>query len=75
MTIHKNKTVPTFTTRLPELMTAADYDAAHRKKTVRLRLKVTDEGLEIIGDTPYPQLLDQLLTGLEPETIERVLCG
>jgi hypothetical protein len=65
----------TFVDQLPDLMTLEDYQVAHRRKTIRIRLTVTDEGLEIIGDSPYPQLLEELLAALDPETIEMTLCG
>ncbi len=60
---------------LPDLMTWDDYEAAERRKVIRFRLTVTDEGLEIIGDSPYPHLLEKLLERLGPEAIEMMLCG
>lgn len=60
---------------LPDLMTPEHYHDAHQRKIIRFQLKVGDEGLEIIGDSPYPGLVDELLESLGPEVIERVLCG
>lgn len=65
----------TYVNHLPDLMTWDDYEAADRQKRVRFRLTVTDDGLEIIGDSPYPHLLEELLQALEPEVIEMMLCG
>jgi len=33
------------------------------------------EGLEIIGDSPYPEQLDELLARLSPADVEMALCG
>jgi hypothetical protein len=30
---------------------------------------------EIIGDSPYPHLLEELLTKLGPAAVEMMLCG
>ncbi len=64
-----------FVDHIPDLMTWDDYEVAHRRKLLRFRLEVTDDGLEIIGDSPYPQLLEDLLEALSPEAIEMMLCG
>ncbi len=64
-----------YTDHIPDLMTWEDYEVAHRRKLVRIRLQVTEEGLEIIGDSPYPHLLEELLEALGPEAIEMMLCG
>ena len=45
---------------LPDLMTWDDYAVTHERKLVRFQLKVTDQGLEILGDSPYPHLLEAL---------------
>lgn len=75
MTERSTKPAVTYVNHLPDLMTWKDYEAAHQQKVVRLCLKVTDEGLEIIGDSPYPCLLEELLEALGPRAIEMMLCG
>ena len=72
-----NEKKPTieYVEHIPDLMTWADYEAAHQRKIIRVRLQVTDNGLEIIGDSAYPHLLEQLLEALDPETISMMLCG
>lgn len=60
---------------LPDLMTWDDYERADCRKQIRFRLTVTDEGLEIIGDSPYPHLIEELLESLGPDVIEMMLCG
>ena len=67
----RTKLVP----HLPDLMTYDDYETAHEQKKVRFRLQLTDAGLEIIGDSPYPAELDKLLAALDPEIIEKMACG
>jgi hypothetical protein len=69
------KPTMTYVNHVPDLMTWDDYEVAHRRKLVRFRLRVTDEGLEIIGDSSYPHLLEELLEVLSPEAIEMMLCG
>ena len=64
-----------FVNHLPDLMTWEDYAVADRRKVVRVRLTVTAEGVEVLGDSPYPQLLEELLASLGPEVIEMMLCG
>jgi len=70
----RNKNAVTYVTHLPDLMTPEDY-RADREKKVRFQLRITDEGIEIHGDSPYPHLLDELLEALEAKEIEKVLCG
>jgi hypothetical protein len=65
----------TFVNELPDLMTWEDYESADHRKIVRFRLKVTDQGLEIIGDSAYAHVLEKLLAELKPEKIEAMLCG
>ncbi len=64
-----------FVDKLPDLIEPEEYagDAAGRR--VRLRLRVTAEGLEIAGDAVRPEELDRLLEGLDPQIIEQMLCG
>ncbi|HLN26515.1 MAG TPA: radical SAM-modified peptide, FtsH ternary system-associated [Gemmataceae bacterium] len=65
----------TFVNHLPDLMTWKDYAAAHERKIVRIRLTPEPDGLEILVDSPYPQLAENLLAALGPEAIEMMLCG
>lgn len=67
--------VRTYVGHIPDLMTWDDYDVAHERKLLRFRLTVTEQGLEIIGDSPYPQLVEELLAKLDPAIVEMMLCG
>jgi hypothetical protein len=68
-------TTPRFVSRLPDLITPEDYQSTFEGSHVKLRLRVTDDGLELLGDSMNPAALDALLALLEPEEIEMVLCG
>lgn len=60
---------------LPDLMDWDDYDVAHEKRVVKFEIHITENGVEILGDCPYPALLEKLLEGLEPDIIEMMMCG
>lgn len=63
-----------FVSTLPDLITEADYLEPERKR-IRLRLSITPEGIEILGDSMYAPLLEELLRNAGAEEIERMLCG
>jgi len=64
-----------YVSHVPDLMTWQDYEIVAEHKIVRFRLTVTEEGLEIIGDSPYPHLMDRLLEQLGPKVVQMMLCG
>ncbi len=63
-----------YVAELPDLV---GWDEAERAggRLLRLRLRVTDEGVEILGDSPCPDQLERLLQELGPGAIEKMLCG
>ncbi|HEX8141242.1 MAG TPA: radical SAM-modified peptide, FtsH ternary system-associated [Pyrinomonadaceae bacterium] len=63
-----------FVAHLPDLITDEDYLQPEVKR-VRLRIAVTEDGIEILGDSMYAPLLEKLLAQLGVEEIERMLCG
>jgi hypothetical protein len=63
-----------FVEHLPDLITDEDYLQPEIKR-VRLRITVTDDGIEILGDSMYAPLLERLLAEAGAEEIERMLCG
>lgn len=69
------KPVARYVPHLPDLMTPADYVEAPEVRKIRLEIRMTDAGIEILGDSPYPVSLDELLEKLGPETVEKMLCG
>jgi len=60
---------------IPDLITWDDYEEVEAKKLVRVQLRVTENGVELIADSPYPKLLEELLEKLGPEVIETLICG
>lgn len=60
---------------LPDLMTWDDYELVDQNRRIRVRLTLTEEGLEVLGDSPYPHVLEQLLAALDPAVVEMKLCG
>ncbi len=64
-----------YVSHVPDLITEEDYEVAHQRKTVRIRVTVTGTGVEILADSPYAKELDTLLKQLGVPVIERMLCG
>ncbi len=73
-TIQKENLKIKYVTHLPDLIQPEDYSEAERKK-IRLQIRITDDGIEILGDSMYPQLLEKLLGEAGAEEILGVLCG
>jgi hypothetical protein len=42
---------------------------------VRIRISVTDTGVEILGDGLRPELVEQVLAALGGGPMEQMLCG
>ena len=59
----------------PDLMQPEDYLGAASVKKVRFRLTLSDDGLEILGDSLYVESLENLLRLAGTNPIERCLCG
>ena len=64
-----------FVAHLPDLIKKEDYLDPPNNKKVRIRIMLTESGVEIIGDSMSPYLLEKLLTKAGAKEIERVLCG
>lgn len=64
-----------YVNHLPDLISWEDYNGMGERKVVRFQLIVTEEGLAIVGDSPYAALVEKLLAELGAETIEMMLCG
>ncbi|MDJ0680789.1 MAG: hypothetical protein QNJ18_13090 [Xenococcaceae cyanobacterium MO_167.B52] len=64
-----------FVSHLPDLIKEEDYLECTEQKKIRLRIDMTDDGVEILGDSMYAHLVEELLAQLGPEEIERMLCG
>lgn len=64
-----------FVAQIPDLIHPEDYPSDPLGSRIRLRIRVSAEGVEILGDAMCPALLEELLEALEPEVIEAMLCG
>jgi hypothetical protein len=60
---------------LPDLIDATEYVEQPQGRLVRLRITVTDSGVEVLGDALRPLTLEAVLMALGPEAIEQMLCG
>jgi hypothetical protein len=66
--------------QLPDLMQPQDYRETGTKKKIRLRLTITEQGIEILGDALHAAELEELLTAASRQrnplpVLERTLCG
>ena len=64
-----------FVEHLPDLIAPEEYESDPAGRRVRLRIRATPEGVEVLGDAMRPRELEKLLEGLEPEAIQQMLCG
>ncbi len=64
-----------FVSHLPDLITEQDYLEHPEQRKLRIRINVNDEGVDILGDSMYAYLIEELMAQLEPDEIERILCG
>ncbi len=61
--------------RLPDLITESDYRTPTDRKKVRVRITVTDEGVEVLGDSMYPILAEEVVREVSEDDIEWTPCG
>ncbi len=64
-----------FVEYLPDLITEEDYLDPPEKKKIRVQIKITEKGVEILGDSIYAPLLEKLLAKSGAKEIEKMLCG
>lgn len=64
-----------FVAALPDLIDASEYADHPTGDLVRLRIQVTDAGVELLGDAMRPVTLEELLAALGGGPIEQMLCG
>jgi hypothetical protein len=64
-----------FVDHLPDLIQPDEYAADPQGRRVKIRLAITDRGVEILGDAVRPDEIERLLLGLDPEILEQMLCG
>lgn len=64
-----------FIDHLPDLITEADYQEDPNLQKIRVCINLNDEGVEILGDSMYARLVEDMFAQLGTEEIERMLCG
>jgi hypothetical protein len=64
-----------FVDDLPDLIAPEEYAGDPAGKRVRLRIRVTAEGVEVLGDAVRPEELERMLRALDAAVIEQMLCG
>ncbi|GAA0970618.1 hypothetical protein GCM10009555_019820 [Acrocarpospora macrocephala] len=69
-----------FVASLPDLIDPAEYDAHPDGGLIRLRITVTDTGVEVLGDGMRPEQIEAVLDALngpdeEGPEMEQMLCG
>jgi hypothetical protein len=64
-----------FTESLPDLIDASEYSRYPHGALVRIRISVTDEGVEILGDGLRPEFIEQVLAAIGDGPMEQMLCG
>ena len=65
-----------FTESLPDLIDAKEYSRYPNGTLVRIKISVTDAGVEILGDGLRPELIEQVLSAIGGgEPMEQMLCG
>lgn len=64
-----------FVESLPDLIEPQEYEGDPHGRRVRLRVRWTETGLEVLGDAVRPEELEQILEAMGAEVIEQMLCG
>ncbi|MDJ0842264.1 MAG: hypothetical protein QNK37_37530 [Acidobacteriota bacterium] len=64
-----------FVPELPDLIQPEEYAGDPEGRRLRVRLRATDQGLELLGDAANPAYLERLLAVLGAEVVEQMLCG
>jgi hypothetical protein len=64
-----------FVPHLPDLIDPQEYADDPEGKTVRVRIRMTEDGVEILGDGTRAESVESLLEALAAEVVEQMLCG
>lgn len=64
-----------FTESLPDLIDASEYERYPTGTLVRLRISVSENGVEILGDGLRPELVERVLKAIGGGPMEQMLCG
>jgi hypothetical protein len=64
-----------FTESLPDLIDASEYERYPDGTLVRLRISVSENSVEILGDGLRPELVEEVLRAITGGPVEQMLCG
>jgi hypothetical protein len=64
-----------FVPEIPDLIRPEEYASDPDGRRVRIQLRVTPEGVEVVGDAARAEVIERILAGLDPAEIEQMLCG
>lgn len=64
-----------FVASLPDLIDASEYATYPDGQLIRIRVAVTESGVELLGDGMRPAAIEAILTELGGGTMEQMLCG
>jgi len=64
-----------FVDHLPDLITEEDYKDSPERKKIRVQIRMTEEGVEILGDTMHAPALEALLTQSGSVEIQKMPCA
>jgi hypothetical protein len=64
-----------FVPDLPDLISPEEYADHPQGRLVRIRITVTGDGVEVLGDSFRPAAVEQIMTALGGGPIEQMLCG
>jgi hypothetical protein len=64
-----------FVQHLPDLIHPEDYAGDPEGRRIRVRIRATEQGVELLGDAIRPDELEKLLESLDAKVIEQMLCG
>jgi FtsH ternary system-associated peptide len=64
-----------FVAALPDLIDGSEYASYPAGGLVRLRITVTESGVELLGDGMRPELIERLLASVDSGVLEQMLCG
>ncbi|MFD1930522.1 MULTISPECIES: radical SAM-modified peptide, FtsH ternary system-associated [Nonomuraea] len=64
-----------FVENLPDLIQPEEYQDHPEGRLVRVRIRVTDDGVEVLGDAMRPEVIERVLRSLGQDPIDQMLCG
>jgi hypothetical protein len=65
----------TYAESLPDLIDAAEYPDHPDGRLVRVRITITEAGVEVLGDAFRPTVIEDLFAALGGGPTEQMLCG